>query len=103
MIVDAIVNDDDAMDVVGHDNPRIEGYAGRVSGDGQPMRLHHAAEQGIIEQAFEVVGADGDEIGTGLGVIVTTHANATAMVSTSIVSPHRVHLRGRRNGRRVSS
>jgi len=85
---------DDAVDVVGHDHKRVHVHAGIMVGHFIPHRLHHAPRivhvhapiDDRAEQAFAVLRANRDEIRARLGVIETAHADGTAVVFVRIVS-----------------
>ncbi len=74
-----IRNQNDAVDVIGHDDKCIQFCVQEMNRDFIPARLHDTAElvlahfprHHLAEQVFVVEGADGDEICTGLGVVIS--------------------------------
>ncbi len=83
----------DTVDVVGHDDKGIDVNAGIMGRDFVPYGLHHSAcvvqahfaIQYLTKGVNTVLGDDGDEIQTGLGVIVSMQAKRPAKVAFRIV------------------
>ena len=94
--------DDDSMDVVGHDGKPVDVHARIENRQFGPDRFYHLAGvvqlhlavNNLAEEAGAGLGDDGDEIGPGLGVIVSLEADGMAVVFVRVVS-HVHHCRGR--------
>src|SRR6266545_429875 len=77
--------------MVGHDHPHIGRYpAGVIAAcpgaiQRPPLFLGDRAERGIIKETLPLVRADGDEIPSGLAVVVATQADRAAMVAVRVV------------------
>jgi hypothetical protein len=79
---DGIINDDDSMCVIRHNDEFSNGYIGEMLGDFIPalkgndsdiIQLHFSIDTGS-EKVLPVVGADGYEIGTRIAVIISLEA-----------------------------
>lgn len=85
---DGKIDVDDGMDVVWHDDKFVQGDVGEVGGDFVPDVLDdlapgvqvHLAVNDFTEQWVALVGDDGDEIGTGFGIIIGWEADGVAIV-----------------------
>ena len=68
------MNDNNAMDVIGHDDVGAQFDLWKMIGDGAPMfignpshcRIMHFAVDDLTEQTLPLMGDKGDEIGAGL-------------------------------------
>lgn len=84
---------DNAVYMIEYDNECIDIGARIMDRDFIPDRLDHHPRivqppfnaYDFPKQAFPVLGADGDEIGPGLGIIVDLQSNGTAVVNVGIV------------------
>ncbi len=82
------------MDVVGHDDEFVNIDAWVMIGKLVPYGLHHLPGiaqphfgcDDLAQQAFSVLGANGDEIGPRTGIIVPLQADRPAMMESWIVS-----------------
>ena len=61
---------DDGVDVVGHDDELVEADGWEAAGEVSPGVGNDLADQAVVEQEFAVVGAESDEVGAGVGVVV---------------------------------
>jgi len=81
------------VNMIGHDDERIQCHVGKVGWNVQPTLFGHAA--GVVqphvaihdftEQRHPFVGDQGDEICPWLGVIVTFQADGSAMVAVRVI------------------
>ena len=77
------VDDDVGVGVVGHDDVGGDGDAGEVGGDFDPVAVcdvavfvgDHDAVNDLAEGALALMGADGDEVDAGLGVVEVWETN----------------------------
>jgi hypothetical protein len=89
----AVLENEDAVHVVGHDDPGIQRHVWvlpvqpypRLGCDLSPFVQLHLVVHYLAQQALPVLHADGDEIGPGRGVIVTRQTDRTAMVFVAVV------------------
>ena len=58
-------------------DPGIQGDVSGMCGDLLPVGLDHGSQHGVTEQTVPILDADGDKVGTGLGVVVSAHADGT--------------------------
>jgi hypothetical protein len=89
--------------MIGHGNECIDSDARIIGRYFIPNRLNHFpriiqthfAICDFSEQALPILGADGNEIGPGLGIIVSLSTDGTAVVNGGIVFPVGANLRVR--------
>jgi len=81
-----VLDNDNPMHMIGHHHIRVQGSMGIMGGNVQPAPFRnlacivqpHFPFQHLPEQAFPVVGANGNEIGAGLGIVVAPQAEGAA-------------------------
>lgn len=81
------------MKMIGHYCPRIQfngitdltGFDPLFGNDVSGIIQPHGPVGDFPKQAFPVVGADGDEIGPGLRIIVIAQADGTAVMDVTVV------------------
>ena len=81
------------MEMVGHQHERVQARERKMLGHGLPTRDHqftarvqlHGIVGDVAKQTFAVVGAQGEEIGSELGVIVPLHTDRMAMMVRWVV------------------
>jgi len=90
MILD---NRNDPMNVIGHDNEGVDFYIWILQWDFVPYRFSHLSSgiqphftiDYLTEQMDAIQGTDGNEIGTGLGVVIIlqTYRSAFSSIGSS--------------------
>ena len=89
-------NDNDAVNMIRHNNEFIYIYSRVMEWDFIPHGLIHVARivqyhfpvHNVPEQTFPVLRTNGDEIGPGPGIIITLQSNGTAVVVNNGIICH---------------
>ena len=84
-------NGQDTVDVIGHDNERLEFNLRKVKGDFQPDLMNDASQSGqvhgtvddLAKQAALLEGANRDKVESALGVIESLEADGAAVKSVA--------------------
>ena len=82
------------MQVIGHDDKRIQGRARYMCRDGLPARGDHLANRrqtrftvdDIGKETGAIAGTDGQEVGAGLGVVIIAQPDRAPVMPVRIVS-----------------
>jgi hypothetical protein len=86
----AVHDENDAVQMIGHDHPRVQRDVLGVAWDGMPTCLNDRTQHRVIEQTCPAVGTDGDEAGPGAGVVAAWNA-----IGATVVFLRTVFHRGR--------
>ena len=70
--------------MIRHDDPCIHRYLREMARNPLPHRFDETAKDRIVEKAFTAVGANGDKIRAGLGIIVARQVNGPTASSWPI-------------------
>ena len=75
------------MDVIGHDDESIQFHGRAEEGDSVPFLLDDLSQPGVGKERVSPVGADGYEVGAGVGVVIGGYADGTA-VEIALTTAH---------------
>lgn len=81
----ALHDPDDAVDVVGHDDELVEADGRETAREFMPGVRDDFADEAIEEEDFSVVGADSNEVGACIGVVVCREADGASVVDSRLV------------------
>lgn len=99
-------NPQNPMNVIGHDDECIQCNMRKMGGNVQPASFSNAADRiqlhfaihDVTKQRHTFIGDDGDEIRTGLGVIVPLQADGSAMMAVGVIWHESILRCGRFSG-----
>jgi len=84
--------------MVRHDDEFIQGDHGKPRGQPTPCQANHLPNALGLQKQVSVVGADGDEIGCGLRIVISREADGTPLADLNIVFHSETMIQGRGKG-----